>query len=197
MAVIASKTEPKCKLCVHAERIRIDELIEMRSKRLKDEQGVTVNLPYVLAALAELGVQNPTEENVKNHWKKHCEVVKEETKEALDSHREQALDELRQRAKSMSLEELMEWVARQGVEEAMLRELLDGKSGVTLDHSMKAVDTLTRRKQENAQRKFFEAVGGGIAMALTGGTQTKQLGERGEVVREIDAAPDEVQEVPA
>lgn len=194
MPVLPIKTELKCKLCKHPEREAIDALLEMRSNRQKDAAGVLVNEAYVKDFLLKAGVDNPTLDNIKNHWKKHCEVVKEETKEALEGEREKAIADLMARAHEMSLDDLMEWVARQGVHEAMLRELLEGKSGVTLDHSMKAVDTITRRKQENGQRKFFEALGGGIAKALSGGN-VKQLEERGEVVQEIEAG--EFSEVPA
>lgn len=191
MAVLAVKTELKCKLCKHPEREQIDLLLEMRSNGQKDAAGVRVNADYVIERLREMGVENPNLDNLKIHWRKHCEVVKEETKETLTEQRDQAVEELIARAKEMTLDELMEWVARQGVHEAMLRELLEGKSGVTLDHAMKAVDTITRRKQENGQRKFFEALGGGIARALTGGQ--KALPE-GEV---IEAEPAEIEEVTA
>lgn len=167
----------------------------MRSKRMKDPAGVTVTGDYVLKALAEMGVPNPNRDNLKLHWAKHCEVVQEQTKEELEKSKEDALRELRERAATMTFDELMDWVARQGVTEAMIRDALEGKSGVTLDHSLKAVDVLTRRKEGNSQRKFFEALGGGIAKALAGKQEPEQV--TGEVVREIEAAPADFEEVTA
>ena len=74
MAVLKIASVGRCKLCKHPKRDEIDAWLEKRSNG-EVVDGNRVNLEYALARLAELGVENPTEDNVKNHWKKHCEKV--------------------------------------------------------------------------------------------------------------------------
>lgn len=170
MGVVARETAVRCKLCQHHRRQDIDALLEMRSKR-QQLDGQTVNLAYVRAQLAEWGVDNPTEENVKNHWQKHCEVVSEE-----------AMVERRNRVKEIIDRVLgVGWENRivtpdeynAVIPQLSLHGLVDqgagGKGlGITPDHALKAISESTRRVKDEATADLFRALGGAVQASMAG-----------------------------
>lgn len=164
MPVIASKTEGRCKLCQSPHRSRIDELLYKRSRREQDAHGQQVNEQYVIRQLREWGVPNPTPDNLKVHWRKHCEVV---ASEELDV-RQEAADAvtLAIRAGDQSVivgpDEALDWIVTQGMAEARARVALDGKAGITVDQTLKAIDSQTKRRSNEAQRDALDALGRGL-----------------------------------
>lgn len=162
MPVLATKTELRCKLCAHPRRPEIDALLERRSKRERDEDGNNINVDYVRGRLREMGVPNPTAENIKVHWKKHCEVI---TSRELDVRQEAAIETVEKAKRGeleVSADEFLDFVIAQGFAEAEARILLDGRAGVTIDQALKAVEAKTRRRQEEAQADLLRSLGGGI-----------------------------------
>lgn len=184
MAVLATKTEPKCKLCRHPNRAEIDALLEKRSKGETDDQGRRFNQEYVLEILATWGVKNPTAENIKNHWRKHCEVVSAETVEE----QEQALDELKTQMLAIldesdgSVDGDLLATFRLGIARIRGRILRGEDPGVSLDHAMKAAAELSKRQHNEAGRELLGALVGGIGRALAEPRQPKQLDQPAEVI---------------
>lgn len=164
MAVIAIESQQRCKLCKHAERTAIDALLERRSKLESDGDGKRINLEYVLARFAEWGVENPTGENVKNHWKKHCEVVSEEEAEArVDAAADAIQQILADPDAPIDVEGSLRRIIALGMAELEQRVKSGLRTGVTIDHIMKASDALARRGQNEAQAELLKAIGGGVA----------------------------------
>ena len=90
MAVLQIASNQRCKLCKSPRRLEMDALLEMRSNGESDKAGNRVNFEYVAAQYAawHADAAKPadrklTEENVKGHWKNHCEKVTPEEAGAL------------------------------------------------------------------------------------------------------------------
>lgn len=192
MAVLAKHTELRCKLCASEHRAQIDALLERRSKRERDEEGNAINLDYVLVELARLGVENPNADNVKNHWKKHCEYVSE----AEVAEQQEAVEGMVEKMNSGELEfadadAALDWIITQGVTEAEAKLRLGGKVGITIDQVLKAIDSKTRRKQNEAQGELLRGLGGALGAwagkTLDAGAQPRAIDAgvvEGEVVAE-------------
>lgn len=181
MAVLATKTEPKCKLCKHPDRAAIDALLERRSNRERGDDGqLLFTLDVVLATLADWGVENPNEENVKNHWRKHCEIVKGETALAAQSAALAAADELAQGGSHVDVDDTLRSIVTLG-RASLVERIARGENPITVDHILKAADALTRRSHNEAQREVLDALAGGIGKALAGAVQPKLLND-GEVI---------------
>lgn len=183
MAVLATKTEPKCKLCSHPNRPEIDVLLEKRSKGETDDKGRRFNGEYVLEILATWGVKNPTLENIKTHFGKHCEVVSATTAEEA----EKALSDLNQGMLAVldesdgSVDSDLRAIFKLGLMQIRGRVLRGESPGVTVDHSMKAAAELTKRQHNEAGRELLGALVGGIASAIAKPKEPKQIG-RAEVI---------------
>jgi hypothetical protein len=169
VAVIASKTEPKCKLCQHPQRTEIDALLEQRSSRATDENGVQVNGDYVLARLGEMGVSNPTRENLSVHWRKHCERVTGSKGDQLEEEQAKALDELIAILDSDEYPETMDGHLQKlwdlGLAEVKRRIMRGDSSGITLDQMRWIAGERTRRQHNESQSDLLAALTGGIAIA--------------------------------
>ena len=192
---VASKNEPKCKLCRHGAREQIDQLLLARSERQVDvATGRQINLQFVLDALRGLGVDNPTEENIKTHFRKHVEVVDAAAAAAMDQAAAEEFAELIANAPvdddpvSNSRWQLRLWRARE------LARLRSGEGpSVTTDQAQTAQRILVQARSNDAQEKLLGglagAFGGALAGALPGG-ERKALPtviEDAEVVEVEDA----------
>jgi hypothetical protein len=189
MAVIAKHTELRCKLCASDQRERIDALLERRSKRERDEEGNAINLDYVLVELARLGIENPNADNVKNHWKKHCEVISEQEKTEMAESVEGLVEKLNDGTIEFAdADAALDWIITQGVTEAQTKLQLGGKVGITIDQILKAIDSKTRRKSNEAQDELLRGLGGALGAwagkALEGGAQPKAI-DAGVVEHEV------------
>lgn len=167
MAVLATKTERRCKLCTHPRRADIDALLERRSNRERDEAGSNINEEYVLKQLGDWGVHNPTPDNIKAHWKRHCEVITSKTLEATQKVALEKSRELIEGGKHVDVDENLRWLVTVGRAEIEERIVRGEKSGVTIDHVLKATAELTRRSHNAAQHDLLKELTGGIAQALT------------------------------
>lgn len=194
MPVLPIKTEPKCKLCKSADRAEIDALLEKRSRREQDPGGNQINEAYVLERLAEWGIPNPTAENLKNHWKKHCQVISEG-----DALRGEEADAKRDAAAIAVFERVLgpEWETVTPTPEQILelqralfpfqirRDLEAGRPlGITWDQVRSGIDSSTRRRQEENTGKLIGALAGGIAQAL--GSKPEQPAIEGAVVEDAE-----------
>ena len=169
VAVRATKQEGRCKLCKNPNRPEIDEWLLRRSFRHQLPDGTSVNFEYVVARLIELGVENPTRENVTTHWQKHCEVVSRTEQDAIDDAVKSLFENLTdEQIATMSSADLLDLLQRQGLLEIRAKVLTTGKSGISTDQIIRIEELKARTRQAEGQRRFLEAVGGGIQKALEG-----------------------------
>jgi hypothetical protein len=163
------KTEPKCKLCQHPKRDDIDALLERRSQREKDENGVLINGDYVLAVLAEWGVVNPTKENIGVHWRKHCERITGGKGEEIDAGQQAALEELIEILQSGEYADNMDGQLERlwdlGLAEVKRRIMRGDSSGITLDQMRWIAGERTRRRDNESRNDLLTALTQGIATA--------------------------------
>jgi hypothetical protein len=199
MPVVAAKTELRCKLCRHERRAEIDELLLRRSRREQDDEGRNINLGYVLGRLGEWGVENPTEENVKVHFRRHCEVISE-NELAEQAKLEAELDaEIGEEARRLAEEyegrddadSYLELVRRIGQLRLLAELRRGGVPSVTVDQARAVVDAQTRRKHNERVNTLLElqglAMGLDIQEQLTAGEPTPTY--------ELEASDDDVEEV--
>lgn len=163
LIAVATETAPRCKLCQNAHRTEIDELIALRSQRLK-------KTPEILVQLAEWGVENPTADNLKMHLKNHVELVTpEEYSQRADDVDEvftQILGDGWQN-RVPTPDEANELVRALAVRD-LYRKAKEGKGvGLTADHLLKSVAEATKRKSD-------ERVGGLLGTLVGALTERQQ-----------------------
>ena len=189
------KTENRCKICSSPHRKEIEDLILRRSDRIKADDGSKVNLDYLLAAMAQYGIENPTAENVKGHWKNHIEKVPAEEVAADIEVIEAAVQEMESGNFSFEdLDEGLRFFFTVGIRN-LRRKIAAGEDpGITHDHLLKTAGEITKRRTNDAQAELMKALGGGIervfTKALGGDDEPKQI-EGAEV---IDVEPVTVDE---
>jgi hypothetical protein len=186
MAVLAIKTEPKCKLCKHPNRAEIDVLLERRSNGDLDDKGRRFNADYVLEILGQWGVTNPTLLNIKGHWKNHCEVISSEEAEEVAAQ----LSELNTEMLAIldesdgSVDSDLRAIFRLGTKRLRGRILRGEDPGVTLDHQLKASSELTKRSHNESTRELLGTLAGGLVMAIEQQKQPKQIETAYEVIEQ-------------
>lgn len=195
---LATKTEPRCAICSSPHRADIDLLLEKRSNREKIGDR-KVSLDYVTEYLAELGIYkgnaaSTIEESLQGHLRKHCERVNEATTAATDaanSEKQAAMlaqvDELLARDPStVDIESGLRRIIQIGLGEVEARLARGERSGVTLDHALKAAQELARRGQNEQQASLLRTLADGIGTALGGAPKELPPGQP-----VIDATPAE------
>lgn len=164
MIVQAIKSEARCKLCKSPARAEIDQLLLKRSLREKTDDGKPINLEYVLAMFAELGVVNPTEENVKGHWKNHCRTVAEAEAEAqAEDFQEKYEQYLRGEFDFEDVDDGLRFLWSMYVRDQKAKAAKGEALGLTHDHAVKIADSMTKRKSAEATQELLGALGGAIA----------------------------------
>jgi hypothetical protein len=163
--VQAIKSEARCKLCKNAHRAEIDQLLLRRSLREKNESGEPINLAYVLDALArDYSVENPTEENVKVHWRKHCATVSEQDAEVQEAQfRERYEAYSRGEFEFEDVDEGLRFLWSCYVRDQKAKAARGEPLGLTHDHAVKLADSMTKRKSAEATQELLGALGGAIA----------------------------------
>lgn len=189
MAVLAIKTEPKCKLCTHPNRPEVDALIERRSNREELEDGTRVNLEYVLARFRELGVDNPTEENIKNHWQKHCQKTTSGTVIATQDAAAEKLLAIMRGDIVVDVNADLDRLWAIGLAEIEARLSRGEKSGITPDVLLRVAQEKTRRAHNETQSELLTALTGGIAGALSGRAAARQISDASVVDAEAVEVP--------
>ena len=184
MAVVAIKTEPRCKLCTHPRRAEIDALLERRSRGDLDDAGNRINSDYVEKLLIEWGVVNPNKANFTIHFGKHCEVLADE--QAVE--REKELSELHQEMLDAlddsdgTIDGDLEAIRKVGMKR--IRKLVvEGKDpGITNDHLLKAVAEQTKRSSNDAARSLLGQLAGGLVQAIAGSHAPRQITSPVEII---------------
>lgn len=191
MAVLATKSVPSCKLCKHPRRAEIDVLLEKRSDKVRDPgtKKLLFTGEIVKRLLAEqFDVENPTDENINVHWRKHCEKVSEEEAQevasALDEHQEELLALVD--GSDGTVDGDLRVLFKLGMARIRGRILRGEDGGVSVDHVLKASAELTKRQDNEVKRDVLTALAGGVGLALSQAMQPKQLSQPVEV---IDAEP--------
>jgi hypothetical protein len=163
--VQAIKSEARCKLCKNPARAEIDQLLLKRSLRERNESGEPINLAYVLRALAhDYSVANPTEENVKGHWKNHCRTVSEQDAEAQEADFEEQYEKyLRGEFEFEDVDDGLRFLWSMYVREQKQKAAKGESLGLTHDHGIKFADSMTKRKSAEATQELLGALGGAIA----------------------------------
>ena len=189
MPILALKTEPKCKLCRHPERPAIDELLAKRSGHEKDADGNRINLEYVQAKLVDLGVVNPTAENIKIHLRRHCELITPESERQIEELAGSLEAEARRLGEEFDLagaataDTLPDRVI-QLYDLWMRAELRQGRiPKITPDQVRAMIDTKTKRRHQESITDLLSL----NAAALTGAYGLTRPAE-------IEASPDEIAE---
>lgn len=166
-AVREVKQAPGCKLCKTPRRVEVDLLLLMRSKRAVLEDGTRVTEEYVKARLVEMGVENPTKENLTGHWKNHCEVVDAAEEQAIEDAVDSAMAALTpEQIAEMSSMERIDVLEQQVFLEIQAKLKRTGTTGMTVDQLLRIVELKQKQRQNEDQRKFLGALGAGIAGAL-------------------------------
>lgn len=194
MTVRAIKTEPKCKLCQHPKRAEIDGWIERRSNHEIDDSGNRINGEYVLRELKELGVVNPTIENVALHFRKHCEKVDSGTAAALEIAATEAastvLAILRGDTEKRDLDTDLDVLWAIGIAEIEARVARGERTGITPDLMMKIAAEKNRRAHNETQADLLGALVGGIGHALSGQARQLETGrfEKADIITDAEYA---------
>lgn len=157
MPYLQTKTEPKCKLCTHPEREAAEAIIAQQQER-------KITQADCLAALAELGVENPTRDNIILHRKKHCQLVTAQEMEAhkklMGEHESKALDMCDKQFgegwqdRILTNDEYLTLLRIASQHDLVLKMQRGEKTGVTVDHGLKSVGEGTKRKQTEAESEM-------------------------------------------
>lgn len=183
--VAVLKVEPRCKLCRHPDRAAIDSLLFRRSRGESDDQGVRITGEYVLAAFKELGVENPTKDNLTAHWGKHCEVVDAEERDANADELDEVFGPLLEGPTSeIDIDASLRAVFKVGLHD-LARQYRDGTLKIGVAELRQIADTLERRRKTDAESELMRTFGRAMegAMAVFAGNAPGELIE-GEVVEE-------------
>jgi len=181
VAVLAIKSEQRCKLCSHVRRTDIDALLERRSNLEEDSAGNRINAVYVIAQLRDWGVVNPTEENLKSHWRKHCEKITGTDVELVQTAALEAVAQMREGSHpDINFDLDMLW--KIGVAEIMDRVARGLPSGLSPDLVLKIAAEKGRRQHNETQDELMRTLVGGVGLALS---QRQQV-ELPEVVEDAE-----------
>lgn len=209
MAVIVARTAPRCKLCRHPRRVDIDAELDTRSRLngRPDENGVVHNLEYVLERFREWGVENPTLDNIKNHWgneSKHSypvtddeakqveEQVAELSKEQLAvCERVLGEDVLAGRA-TATVEQLLE-LQRALFPFSLIQRIKAGKPiDISWDQLDRGHNTATRRNSEEQAASLVSSLAGAIEQSARTAGKAIDAMKAGDEPDVIDVTPKEL-----
>jgi len=168
LVVIPTRTEEKCKFCQHEARPDIDDIL------LERHEG-KLTIAESLAKIALLDVPNPNYDNMRLHFKKHCEVLSETQLAERDAN-EGKVSDLAQEILNMCNKEFGEgWESRPltndefllftricSQHDMLLRIRRGEKTGATIDHGLKSVGEGTRRKHNESEEEMKNSIGAAL-----------------------------------
>lgn len=185
---------PRCKMCRHPRAAEINALLA----RTKSDGDDKLSIDEALAAIAELGVQNPTRDNLKSHfWGKtpHVEIVQDAEVEQVEADLAEAERRAKERMRNAPVQRADVADAIIDLELAVYYEyrlLLKERGDIeplTADQIRGLIGEKTKRKHSDSQDKLMDALAGGIGQvfekALSGGPDLPALPEHieeGEVI---------------
>lgn len=157
------KTEPRCKICTSPHRGEIEDLIALQQRRGSLDDGTRVTMDYIKALAPERWGFRLNDPNLTTHGTKH---FKAGDPQVLANRHEDAKLQLQEQARRgeidrVAADDYLEQVI--GIAAAKIKA---DPNSVTVDHGLKAVAELTKRKSDDAQQRQFELAGLGLARAL-------------------------------
>lgn len=187
-------TQMKCKLCSHARRPEIDLAIADLANR-------AISINELLARLADIGVENPTYDNVKAHRKSHLELVPQAVAEAeadVEGELKRAALAIFERilgadwrSATPTAEQYLELVRALQVHELELKIRAGLPTGITVDQGLKSIGETTKRKHEEGQSELFKSLGAGLTGAF------RALGAKQQAELEPAVVEGEFEELPS
>jgi hypothetical protein len=165
--VVTKKSEPRCKLCRSPQRAAIDLLLLRRSRGDVDGDGVKITGDYLLEKFAQMGVENPTKDNLTVHFGKHCEVVQAEERQANADELDDVFGELLSGAGTdIDVDASLRAVFKIGVKD-LAAQYRNGTLKIGISELRQIADTLERRRKTDAEsdlmRTFGRAMEGAMA----------------------------------
>lgn len=173
MAVVAVTldTQLRCKICASPARSAVDALIARWKSRdvTKDE---------LFAGMLELGIENPTLDNVKGHTgtsakPKHVKFVDQDEAAADEKAAEELLEAVaagvQERIASggqVDADAVLDIIVQYGMAELEMKVMSGKAPGITIDQILKAVGEKTKRKHNAAQQELLGALTGGIGQVF-------------------------------
>jgi hypothetical protein len=215
VAVVVARTGPRCKLCRHPRRADIDAELELRSRLngQPDEKGVVHNLEYVLALFESWGVENPTADNIKNHWgneSKHSYPVTDDDAAAIEAAAGELSEEQLAVVERVLGEDVIAGRATATPEQLLelqralfpfelIQKIKEGKPlGITWDQLDRGLNTVTRRRSEDQAASLIGSLAGAIEQsARTAGKAIDAMTAGDEPIEGRVVEAEEVRELPA
>ena len=164
--LVAATTERRCKICRDANRVDVDRLLIMRSRRESDDEGNRVNLEYIQAyALAKWGLEL-TKENIVVHFKKHVKY-----QENLDKVARRVGRESDKMMKTAVLQEVARGISNDDVLKEIIvsgLENMRSASGATVsvDHVLKAIDMQMKKSTSAAMDALVDAAAQAVGVCV-------------------------------
>jgi hypothetical protein len=157
MPVKVIRRDARCKICNSDHVVTIDDMLEMRYRHQRIGKEV-VQQRHVLAKMREVGIENPTIDNINTHSKKHIEFVDTaDEAEAPTSEQEQRLaivvGELGEgwEDKLLSIDEFLRFYVAIESRNLVRDYVKNGNlQGAQLERLFKGAAEMTRRKSDSA-----------------------------------------------
>ncbi len=157
------RTEPKCKICQNPHRAEIEDILYLRSAGLLMENGLRPTGDWITANSEKLWGVRLTNENYTTHFKKHFAVgaPSQDLVQQRDVHTElrKMLDE--HGIEAIAPDDFLQLVVSLGAHRIKL-----DPTKVTVDQALKAVDSLTRRKHDDAAAKLMQTLAESTGAAI-------------------------------
>lgn len=203
LEIIAVRDEPRCRLCPR--RADFDPYLALYANSQPDPvtgKPLTWNR---LSQLAHTFVGEPVSIRAcRRHFDGHCRLAGEQEKaevEELVDEQTALVATFLERVKSgekADPDDALDFVIALGISELEARLKREGKSGVSVDQMLKAVEAKTRRKTDESRQALLGALTGGLTQVFqsqpffAGEVEAEKVGEiePGEVVGEVIAEED-------
>ena len=188
MQILSLVTQTQCKICRSEGRVQIDALLLARAMKERDEWGKRVTMTTIHRLMEELGIPNPTRDNVETHLEKHCELVDDADlalRDVIDLADQARMLGARFDEQGPATADTLPDRVIQMYDLQIRSELRDGKvPRVTADQVRAMIDTKTRRRQNERLTDLLDI----HAAALSGAVGWDDQ-------KAIDAGPDEFAEI--
>lgn len=173
------RTEPKCKICQNGHRAEIEDILYLRSAGLLMESGVRPTADWIKRNSESLWGVRLTDENIQVHFKKHFAIGAPSTElvEQRDVHTQlrEMLD--REGIEAVTPDEFLQAVVAIGAHRIKL-----DPTKVTVDQALKAVDSLTRRKHDDAAAKLMQTLAAATGAAISKIPNPPEAPDSGDVI---------------
>lgn len=161
---VAIQSHPACKICGSPHRGEIEDLLALRNRKACLPDGTRVTENYIFGIAQERWGFKLNGPNITSHFRKHFKMG---DPEALALAERDGKVELQKRVRGgevdkVAPEEYLETIV--GIAHA--KAMADPNS-VTIDHGLKAVAELTKRKVDESRDRLMHTLGGAVAAAVS------------------------------